>query len=89
MSDYQRGERQTVKGFTYWSTCPGINMGSYEVARGWRVLGTVSRLDSSENGPAGWDCEAGFFRTRHEAAKALHNRFIESQMSKADLEWGT
>lgn len=60
-----------VKGFTYEATDPYVNMGSYVVSRHRRELGTVSRLDASDEGPAGWDCSAGFFRTRHAAAMAM------------------
>jgi len=64
-------ERMRVKGFTYEATDPGVDMGSYDVSRHGRDLGNVSRLDSSEAGPAGWTCSAGFFRTRHAAALAM------------------
>jgi len=59
------------RGFTYEATDPGVDMGSYEVSRHGRDLGNVSRLDSSEAGPAGWTCSAGFYPTRHAAAQAL------------------
>lgn len=64
-------ERSTVKGFTYEATDPYVNMGSYVVSRHRRELGTVSRLDAFDGEKAGWDCEAGFFPTRHAAAQAL------------------